>query len=402
MAVSSLSAVFSVRRILCDPCLWRGSAIWVLLFLVLANVGVWRRRSRWAEDRRANLLMPALSGALQGTNAAAARPVRFDWSCGTDLPRYLTFIPDARSCPVSILCGMSQMFSINEPQPGDQTIAEWMDDELSPRGGRVFGLAAPNISNEEVLFLLLTLLQEDRTTPRVFIFGACFDKFRNVDLRPELLNLLRDRPGLRKAWETTLNGAVMRFPLAAEKIKRTIESVRETENQKEDSFEANLRGAVGKAVPVVQARRELAAEFNLTLFLARNKLLGIKPTSKRPVIRTRYDMNREFLSLACDLARERGVQMIIYVVPLNPRAENPYVPAEYAEFKQWIAEFTRERGIPFSNLESIVPSDEWGVFMGGPDFKHFKGSGHRRTATALIEHFGDRLVGEAAKTARKQ
>jgi hypothetical protein len=40
--------------------------------------------------------------------------------------------------------------------------------------------------------------------------------------------------------------------------------------------------------------------------------------------------------------------------------------------------------------------------MGGPDFKHFKGSGHRRTAAALIEHFGDRLVGEAAKTAQKQ
>jgi hypothetical protein len=32
--------------------------------------------------------------------------------------------------------------------------------------------------------------------------------------------------------------------------------------------------------------------------------------------------------------------------------------------------------------------------MGGPDFKHFRGEGHRMTAAALIEHFGAVMAGD--------
>ena len=125
-------------------------------------------------------------------------------------------------------------------------------------------------------------------------------------------------------------------------------------------------------------RRELNGTIQVRFGALRNRLLRITPTSKRPLIPARYLMNQQFLSLIADVARQNQVRLLLYVVPLNPQAENPYVPEEYVQFKQWLADFARREHVPCADLENTVPAGEWGVFMGGPDFKHFKGSGHRR------------------------
>ena len=89
-------------------------------------------------------------------------------------------------------------------------------------------------------------------------------------------------------------------------------------------------------------------------------------------------------------AKAAGVQVAIYVVPLNPLADNPYVPNEYMEFKRWLEEFTSENDVAFANLENVVPHEHWGVWIDGPDFKHFREPGHRLTAQSIVKAF-DRL-----------
>jgi hypothetical protein len=131
----------------------------------------------------------------------------------------------------------------------------------------------------------------------------------------------------------------------------------------------------------------------LALYHLRNRIFRIKPTSKRPVIESRYTANREFLDLMMDVSAANGVQFVTYVIPLNPNAENPYVAAEYEEFKRWLAAECDHRHVPFANLEGIVPFDDWGEFNSGPDFKHFRGAGHRITAEHLLAEFGPILRG---------
>ena len=139
----------------------------------------------------------------------------------------------------------------------------------------------------------------------------------------------------------------------------------------------------------------------MQMFLFRNWLLGIKPTSKRPVIQGRHELNRQFLQMMIDIAARYGVRTICYVIPLNPLAENPYIPEQYASFKEWLERICSEKGVPFANLENVVPSDEWGIFMGGPDFKHFKEAAHRRTAQAIVERFGTILDAESSREGRR-
>src|SRR5258708_7775729 len=128
------------------------------------------------------------------------------------------------------------------------------------------------------------------------------------------------------------------------------------------------------------------------LYEVRNFILGINNMPKRPIVPERYDTNREFLGLLADVAHENGVGVILYIVPFNPRADNPYVPQEYTAFKSWLAAFAQQKQIPLANLENVVPADDWGKFFGGPDFKHFKGEGHRKTAAALVSAFGGKLA----------
>jgi hypothetical protein len=341
-------------------------------------------RARFKAAQRENLLQhtPQLAqGSLEG--------VRYDYSTGTDLLRYWPAIPDATQKPLTIICGMSQMNAINEYQPGQKIIAELMDDELAPQGMRVFGLNAGNLCNEEALFLLQAAVSSPRTTPRNFIYGVCFDKFRNIDLRPGYRAFLTQHSATAAGWEKTAARAMAEHPLAGAKMQRTLEEIRsEAKKVEKETFEGTLRRCLSDVLPLVAERQGLNAHLQTRLFLFRNWLFRIKPTSKRAIIEGRYGMNQEFFREMIDLSRRHGVTLIAYVVPLNPQAENPYLPEQYAEFKRWLEDVCREAEVPFANFENVVPAEHWGTFLGGPDFKHFKAMGHNLTARAIIDRFG--------------
>jgi hypothetical protein len=369
-----------------DPRLWRGSALGAVMLLVAANVAIDRWSRSLAAVRQENLLTSA-GQPWAGMRPRSGGAVRYDESVGENLEAYWPCLPDARKCRSVILCGMSQLYAVNERQTGDETISECLDDKLAPSGVRVFGLAAPNLCNEEALLLLLAAAAEAKTRPAVFVYAVCFDKFRNVDLRPGYRAFLHQRPELAALWSATARRYADRYPAAAEKMRSTAKPVA-AESDRPDTLETRLRRAA-ECLPMVRARGDLNAAFQMLIYRLRNAVLGITPTSKRPILQARYDLNRQFLGLMADVAQAYGVQLATYVVPLNPQAENPYVAAEYTAFKSWYDAFTHTHRLRSANLESLVPAEEWGLFNGGPDFKHFKGSAHRRTAEALLIHFGD-------------
>jgi hypothetical protein len=146
--------------------------------------------------------------------------------------------------------------------------------------------------------------------------------------------------------------------------------------------------AASRVFPIVRERRELNAHFQTLVYLLRNRLLGITSTTKRPILAGLYERNRQFLELMMEVAAERGVRFAVYVVPLNPQTDNPYVPEQYAAFKAWGRALSLRRGVAFEDLDAAVPEHEWGLLHGEPDFKHFGAAGHRRTSDVLVQRFG--------------
>ncbi|HEX6641397.1 MAG TPA: hypothetical protein VF215_09810 [Thermoanaerobaculia bacterium] len=384
-----MTGTLEILSLLRDRRLWRGPFVWTLL-IVLALNPLASALIRYRE-RQAGIELAAV-GRLAEDPATSKRPVRYDWSISDHFETFLHYIPDSRNTHLAILSGMSQMYTINDYHPGDQTISEWMDDALAPRGVRVFGLAAPNLSHEEALFLPMATAMKPETHPDAFIFAVAFEKLREVDLRRQYLTVLRAHPELAAEWRKTAERYRTKYPLASAKMLATLAQQQQDDTIDDTSFEARLRQRVSRVAPLIGERRQLNAEMRIHLFGLRNALLGIKNTTKRPIIRDRYDTNREFLGMLVDLGRERGTDVMLYVVPFNPHAENPYIPEEYSAFKTWLTEFARETNTPLANLENAVPSSDWGLFLGGPDFKHFRGAGHKRTADALLQNFSKELV----------
>lgn len=375
----------TLTGILTDPALWKRTALpWFLALFVVTNLLAARWRSHLEDLRRQNMLQRDVDPERAG------KPVLYDWSTGEDLGRYLKYVPDARQKPLVVVSGMSQMYAINDPKPEDRIIVEHMDDALAPRGLRAFGLAAPNLSNEEALVLMVASFADPRTRPDVFLYGVCFDKFRNSDLRPSLDALLRSRPDMAAAYRKIAEAHIETHPLAARKMLANLEapaSANAAQSEEADTAESRLRDRAGRLLPVVAARKEVNAEVQFDLFRLRNAVFRIKASTKRPILAARYDLNKEFLSLMLDVAREEGVAMPLYVIPLNPQAETPYVSEQYEDFKRWVEALAKERAAPFANLEAAVPAAEWGEIDGEPDFKHFRGDGHARTAKALLAQF---------------
>jgi len=364
----------------------KAQAILFFTWIILLNSLIYVWRNDLERSREKNLLQ------RQKADSHGQSAPRYDLSTGEDTASYLRFLPDALHQRLIILSGMSQMYAINDQKDGDQTISEWMDDVLKTFGSRVFGLAAPNICNEEVLLLFLAITRKAPTKPAVFIYGLCFDKFRNVDLRRGYKALLRSQPDLRRTWEFLANEYRDRYPKATDKMLSTLKSLNEEANKAFDSLETEIRRHLSNLVPIIGARGDLNAWFQVQLYLLRNEIFKIKPASKRPQIPSRFQMNKEFLELFLDAAKEQGLIPILYIVPLNPQAENPYIPEEYTNFKAWAEALCEERHVPFDNLEDIIPLKDWGEFMGGPDFKHFRGEGHKRTAEELVRRFRSYLV----------
>jgi hypothetical protein len=387
-AAHTANGIRALASALRDHRVLRGSLPWVLLLLLSANLLVHRWQRSLQDSRSRNLLINTMRPTAGG--------IRWDWSVGEDLDRYWPALAELSSSRTVILAGMSQMYAINDPGPRDETVSELLDDALSPRGIRVFGLAAPNLCNEEALLLLLATLSELPRPPEAFVYGVCFDKFRNLNLRTGYQRFVASHASMRDLWQATADSSRVMYPKASAKMAHTLETALASDHDRDDGVEAGLRRLASRLLPVVAAQNDLNAAAQLRLFLWRNALFHIKPTSKRPVIEERYELNVEFLELLVDVARSRGVRVILYVIPLNPQSENPYLPDQYAAFKGWLQGYCRTRAIPFANLENTVPAPAWGTFMGGPDFKHFTGEGHRLTAAALLDQFGTMIAPRAA------
>ena len=349
-------------------------------------------KSYFERQRRNNLMQ---SERLQsGTNEVP----RYDWSVGAEQEKYWAYMPDARKQPLVVLDGMSQIYAINEEQPGDRITSEILDDSVKSGGTRVFSIAAPNLNNEELLFHLHALAQDSATTPKLLVFGVCFDKMRNVEVRETMRDVLANVPALDSAWRRSSDLLQTEFPELAKQMTRTLEGARARQTLRFDQrVEQSLVEAVGGVLPVVAIRSDLRTFVFERAYLLRNWMFRIKTSTKRPMLADRYVLNQQALVAAVRYAKQRGMRVLLYVIPLNRIAETPYVTEQYDGFKLWLQQTANTERAAFADLDTAVPDASWGLLYGQPDFKHFKEAGHVATANALLPLIRAQLTDSVAR-----
>ncbi|MEP1143700.1 MAG: hypothetical protein ABJH52_08270 [Henriciella sp.] len=271
--------------------------------------------------------------------------------------------------------GNSQLHAINQSGEGDVTAPVLLADKLRQHEIDAVSFSQPNANFLEHQIVYHYLKQ--KLDPEILVLPAVFDDTREEQIRDDILlgiqepTVLQDLAGTKSLTIAQAEGGNYSGTSASE--RQNLQSI------VEDELDAGLSSVwTGWA-----AREEARSAISIALYRLRNSILGIKPTSKRKKIPSRYiDNLLAFEQLVCN-AVESDILTIVYIAPIRNDYAPPYIASEYEGFRSDVHNITRDCSAHFVNLENLVPNNLWGTkeatTVGGEpelDFMHFQFPGH--------------------------
>lgn len=310
--------------------------------------------------------------------------------CGDsrDADECITGLQQTPHHKIALWLGNSQLHAVNQLRPNQLNAPPIAFKPLDNELIYLMAFSQPNANLQEHFLTYLYLNQKRKIN--YLILPVVFDDFREGGIRPELLKFAEDRNAKE----------ILSRSLVDQKVIKEQELI----GNKSSSDTAGLEGTVQEKVErslnhwfdthlgFWQARADARGTLFTQLYLVRNTILGITPSSKRKVIRGRYQDNMNALRAILELAKENTSHVLVYIAPLRNDVEIPYVRSEYDNFKKEIELLTKEHHAQFVNFENLVPAHFWGS-KGGTrlseqaeiDFMHFQAGGHTLLANEVVK-----------------
>ena len=301
-------------------------------------------------------------------------------------------IADARTHPVSkgvvLWIGNSQLHGINQMREGEETAAALAHRRLEPLGINLVSVSRGATNPEEHLvwfsYIHSVMPLRALVLPVVFISlrTSGVDSLTAPVLDdPESAGLLRKSAIGRKILEERVQWG-------------DGDELGALDGTFQQRSEGLLVGWLKSHSRLWDLRFEARGNFFHLLRTFRNTVLGIEPGTKRAMIRGSYERNMAALAAILDQARESGIRVLVYVVPLRQDVEPPYFESEYSDFKVELEALVEQRGAVYEDLDALVPGQHWGstrsTRLGDApeiDFLHFQYPGH----VLLAERVGEAL-----------
>ena len=311
-------------------------------------------------------------------------------------------IEDAKSCLKghkmrgslqSVLwLGNSQLHGINQYQPEQESAPLLLFKKLRIAGFDLLAFSQPNANIQEhyVLFEYL----KKRMPVSLLILPVVFDDLRETGLRPSVAMALDDHRTVQSIMRTDIGNYIL-----AEHSEDGSADIAVQDGTIQHKSENKIHTWMEENFDLWKRRPGLRGECFLFLYKLRNFVFNIKATSKRPVIRSRYEKNMKALHAIIDSANMSNTEIILYIPPIRHDVELPYNINDYAKFITEVEALASKKEVGFENLESLVPARLWGMkdstTLGkGPelDFMHFQTGGHELLANTLHQAVNKKMV----------
>lgn len=284
--------------------------------------------------------------------------------------------------------GNSQVHAVNQLKEGETNAVPLLFDRLKISDLDLVTLSQPNANLQEHLAIFEYM--KHQIPIKVLILPLVFDDARENGLRKEVADFAEE-PQTR----TALSGTAIGSKILRSNVTTPTESGGDTagiSHTLQERVERILNTWLEERSELWAARPEIRGQIMTSLYLWRNTVFGIKPSSKRKVIRSRYQDNISALEAILASATRQGIAVVLYVAPLRSDVETPYVNSEYKQFKTDVQVLADRFGATFANLEDILPAELWGTkdstSSGAEqelDFMHFQAGGHKLLAAHLAE-----------------
>ncbi len=293
----------------------------------------------------------------------------------------------ARKAQRSVLwLGNSQLHAINQWKNGETNASAILFESLKKAGLDLTTFSQPNANLQEhdILFEYL----RKQLPVKVLILPLVFDDTREDGLRPEVERLAH---GVMSAPDS-LKSNIGKAPHDAHDAATYGHETSGISDTLQERVELLLNNSLTQHSRLWEARPEMRGWIFNQLYILRNTLFGIKPTTKRKLIRGRYSKNLAALENILSTAAEADIAVVMYVAPIRNDVEIPYLADEYQKFKSDARGLATKYHAVLANLENLVPNEYWGhkdaTNIDGEaelDFMHFQAGGHRLLAAEMTE-----------------
>jgi hypothetical protein len=298
----------------------------------------------------------------------------------------------AREAKQAVLwLGNSQVHAVNQQKAGETNAPPALFKMLVAKGLDLVTLTQPNANLQEhyVLFEYV----RHRAPIKLLILPAVFDDMREDGLREDVAVLTKDKATSIALSRTAIGSRLSRSAPAAVGENVDTKGISDTPQQRAEDAVSNWLAGYSDLWAL---RPELRGRFLIWLYTVRNEVLGIKPTTKRRVILWRYEANFAAMDAILRVAKDEGIKVILYVVPLRGGVELPYDKDDYKKFKIDVERAALRSDAKFANLENLVPDELWGLKASTSlgkeeelDFMHFQAAGHVLLASRLNDLIAD-------------
>lgn len=296
------------------------------------------------------------------------------------------------SKPLYLWMGNSQLHGVNQYKDGNKNCTEFLFNSLQPFNTEVFGISYPNANLQE--FLVSVLYYSKKMPVKTIVLPVFYDDMREdgirdmINTKPVVEFIKKDSvlfaviPGIKSLLrEDTATAALSADDYAG--IKETTQDV----------SERYLNRRMENAWDIWKSRPDFRGNLFNELYILRNLLMGINPSTQRKMIPGRFNDNYIALKVILAYCSQNKIAMLIYIPPIRNDVPIPYDKQAYEDFKTKVAVDCKNAGANFLNLENIIPNKLWGMKAstnsfsgkGEVDFMHFQEAGHRIIADTIFK-----------------
>ena len=286
-----------------------------------------------------------------------------------------------------LLLGNSQLNGINQKKNEDFATSYYLFRNLKKKNHNLITFALPNGSFTEFLILFEYIISKVKI--KKLVLPIVFDDLREGNIRKDISNFFVDE-NFKLKFANSLHKKKIIKKISFE--KKTTET---SDNKKtiQEFVERKINYLLNYCCDHENKKLNGSTKIYHNLYLLRNYIFNIKPTSKRKLIPGFYEENVNSLQEIIEMAKNNGIEIYLYIAPIRNDVQIPYVFDEYNDFKLFVENIAINNELNFQNFENIIPNNLWGTKPGTKlniknevDFMHFQGPGHKILSLKLEEY----------------
>ncbi len=277
-----------------------------------------------------------------------------------------------------LFLGNSQLSGINQIKNNDYLTSHYLIKKFKRENKNFITFALPNGSITE--FLILSEYVSAKTKIDKIIISLVFDDLREGKIRSDLKTIFDDKKFKKKFNKNQHRKKILKKIAKPKNVVKKHES----EENIQDFVEEKINIFLNNCCDYETKKLYATSRIYHNLYLLRNYVFNINPTTKRKIILPFYQDNIESLKEIIKLSKDKKIDLFFYIAPIRNDIKLPYDLNEYNSFIKYSEQISENHDVNFRNFEKIIPNNLWGTKPGTSigrdnevDFMHFQGPAHK-------------------------